>query len=415
MTATLDRPSRRVRPPRRDEAERGRSPRAAGLVAALRAAVLGLLVVGLPVLLVWASDSRSGVGVVDALRSGGRIWLLAHGASLELADGRVALTPVGLLLLPLALVAAAAAAAARATVPTSVRAAARLALWTGAAYAVLSAVVAVASSTAQAAVTPVQALLAGLLVGTAGGLAGALRPSRLWRAAWHLLPARARRLLPAAVLATALLVGAGALLVGSSLAVHGSRAVELSGASDPGAAGGAALLLTGVALAPNAAVWGLSWLSGPGFAVGTGTAVSPFAHDLGPVPAVPLLAALPAQGLPGWLGALALAVPLLAGGLAGRRLLADLDAQLDGQLEAERSPGPLGRGRTALEVGLVGPACGALVAGLAWLSGGAVGGERLAAVGPSPWRVGLAVALAVGTGAVLAVLLRRSEQPRRSA
>jgi hypothetical protein len=409
MTATLDRPSRRVRTPRRDEVEGGRGPRAAGLLAALRAGVLGLLVVGLLVLLVWASDSRSGVGAVDALRSGGRLWLLAHGASLELADGRVALTPVGLLLLPLALVAGAAAAAARATVPVSVRAAARLALWTGAPYAALSTAVALVSSTAQAAVSPVQALLAGLLVGTAGGLLGALRPARLWRAAWHVLPTRARRLLHGSVLATALLAGAGALLVGSSLAVHGSRAVELAGASDPGAAGGAALLLTGVALAPNAAVWGLSWLSGPGFAVGTGTAVSPFAHELGPVPAVPLLAALPAQGLPGWLGVLALAVPLLAGGLAGRRVLADLDAQLDD----ERRPEPLSRSRTALEAALVGPVCGALVAGLAWLSGGAVGGERLTEVGPSPWRVGLSVALAVGTGAVLTTLLRRTDEPAR--
>jgi hypothetical protein len=287
-----------------------------------------------------------------------------------------------------------------------VRAAARLALWTAAPYAALTTVVAVASSTAAAAVAPGQALLAGLLVGTAGGLAGALQPSRLWSAAWHVLPARARRLLRAATLGAALLTGAGALLVGASLAVHGGRAVELSAASDPGAAGGAALLLTGLALVPNAVVWGLSWLSGAGFAVGTGTAVSPFAHELGPVPAVPLLAALPAQGLPGWLGALALLVPLLAGGLAGRRVLADLDALLDEQ----RRPEPLSRGRTALEAVLVGPACGALVAGLAWLSGGAVGGERLAQVGPSPWRVGLAVALAVGTGALLAVLLRRVQE-----
>jgi hypothetical protein len=124
---------------------------------------------------------------------------------------------------------------------------------------------------------------------------------------------------------------------------------------------------------------------------------------------VPLLAALPAQGLPGWLGALALAVPLLAGGLAGRRVLADLGAQLDDERRSE----PLGPSRTALEAALVGPLTGALVAGLAWLSGGAVGGARLADLGPSPWRVGLAVALAVGTGAVLAALLRRADEPAR--
>jgi hypothetical protein len=42
-----------------------------------------------------------------------------------------------------------------------------------------------------------------------------------------------------------------------------------------------------------------------------------------------------------------------------------------------------------------------------WLSGGAVGAERLTEVGPSPWRVGLAVGAAVAMGALAAALLRR--------
>jgi hypothetical protein len=201
------------------------------------------------------------------------------------------------------------------------------------------------------------------------------------------------------------LVGAGALLVGVSLAVHGGRAADLAASSDPGAAGGAALLLTGLALAPNAAVWGLSWWSGQGFAVGVGTAVSPFAYSLGPVPALPLLAALPGSAVAGWIGAAALGVPLLAGALAGRLVVGDLEAQWD----EERRPEPLGRARTALEAAAVGPVCGSVVAGLAWLSGGAVGGERLTEVGPSPWRVGLAVAVTVGLGAVAAALVRRRQ------
>jgi hypothetical protein len=154
-------------------------------------------------------------------------------------------------------------------------------------------------------------------------------------------------------------------------------------------------------------VWGLSWCSGAGFAVGVGTAVSPFAHSLGPVPAFPLLAALPGSGVPRWIGVAVLAVPLLAGALAGRLVLADLDAQRD----EERHPELPGRWRTVLEAAAVGPVCGALVAGLAWLSGGAVGGARLTEVGPSPWRVGLAVALAVAVGAAVAALL----QHRRTA
>jgi hypothetical protein len=100
-------------------------------------------------------------------------------------------------------------------------------------------------------------------------------------------------------------------------------------------------------------------------------------------------------------------VPLLAGVLAGRRVLADLDLQAD----EERTPEPPGHGRRVLEAAAVGPVTGAVVTGLAWLSGGAVGGQRLTEVGPSPWRVGLAVAVAVGVGAVLAALLRRGDLP----
>jgi hypothetical protein len=403
----MERSSRRARPPRRTDVEVRRSPRIVGLTAALRAAGLGLLAVVLPVLLVWAADSRSGVDAAEALRSGGRIWLLAHGASLELSDGRVALTPLGLLLLPVWLVAGAATSAARASVPATVRAGVLLALWTAVPYGVIAALVAAVSTSPTAHVALVQALLAGLLVGTAGGLLGALRPSRLWRAAWHLLPARGRRLLRGALGATVVLVGAGAMLVAGSLAIHGARAAELAAASDPGAAGGAGLLLTGLALTPNAVVWGLSWWSGAGFAVGVGTVVSPFAHALGPVPAFPLLAALPGAGLPQWVGGAALAVPMLAGALAGRLVLADLEVQRD-----EERLEPLGPGRTALEAAAVGPVCGALVAGLAWLSGGAVGGARLAEVGPSPWRVGLAVAVAVSVGALAAALLRRRTAQR---
>ena len=43
------------------------------------------------------------------------------------------------------------------------------------------------------------------------------------------------------------------------------------------------------------------YLVGPGFALGTGTVVSPAEVDLGPVPALPVLAAIPADGpAPGW-------------------------------------------------------------------------------------------------------------------
>lgn len=404
MTSTIDRPARPARNPRRPSAdEPPRSPRALGAAAALWAAAAGLLLVLMPVLLVWGTDSRSGTGAVDAVRFAGRIWLYAHGATLDVPDGRLALTPLGLLLVPLLLLARLAASAAHACGPTTPAQALRLALWTGGPYAVLALLVSLLVAGPDVHVSPLLALLGGLVTGTVGALAGALRPARLWRAAWYLLPPHARRLATASGGALAVLLGAGALLVGGSLVAHFGQAVELARASDPGAAGGAGLLLAGLALVPNAVVWGASWLAGPGFAVGVGTAVGPYAHELGPVPALPLLAGLPGSGVPEWVAVLLLAVPLLAGALAGLVVVEDLSDDLPSW------------GRTALEAAAVGPAVGVVVGLLAWLSGGAAGGERLAQLGPSPWRVALAVTATVAVGSVVAALARRQrflEHPR---
>jgi hypothetical protein len=398
MTDTLNRPTRTVpRPPRRPVAEEpARSPLALGAAAALWAAVVGLFCVVAPVLLVWATDSRSGVGWGEATRTAGRFWLVAHGASLDVPGGRYALTPLGLLLVPVALVVRFTSSAAADLRGSSARPAARLAAAATAAYGVLALLVAVACTGPDVHVSPVQSLLAGLVVGAVGAGIGILRPGRLWRVTWHRLSPRTRRLTGATAAATALLLGAGALLVGGSLAVHGSRAAGLTAASDPGALGGVALLLACLALVPNAVVWGVAWLAGPGFAVGAGTGVGPFGHELGPVPALPLLAALPAGGVPEWVAVLVLALPLLAGAVAGRLLTAELGDDC------------ASAGRTVAEAAAVGPAVGAVFLVLAWLSGGAVGGERLVEVGPSPWAVALALTATVAVGSVVGALLRRA-------
>ena len=398
MTETLSRPSRpSTLPPRRSVAEEPRrSPLAAGAAAALWAALAGLLCVALPVLLVWAADSRSGMTSTEVLRSGGRLWLLAHGASLDVPGGRFALTPLGLLLLPLALVARFARNAARDLGTGTVPQARRLAFAVALPYAVLALLVAVVCTGPDVHVSPVQSLLAGLLVGGVGAFVGAVRGAGLWSALREARSPRTRRLTAACAGATALLVGAAALLVAGSLALHFPQAVDLARASEPGALGGAALLLACLALVPNALVWGVTWLAGPGFAVGVGTAVSPFDHELGAVPALPLLAALPGGGIPEWAAVLVLGVPVLAGAIGGTVVatgLADDAASWR---------------RTVLEALPVGPLCGLVVGLLAWLSRGAAGGDRLVEVGPSPWSVALAVTATVAVGAGAGALVRRA-------
>lgn len=392
MTETLQPPTAAPAPaPPDDAGPRPRRPLVAGAAAAVIAAVLGLLAVGLPVLLLSAADPRADVSLVDAVRAAGQLWLVVHGATLELPSGPFALTPLGLLVVPLLLLARAGRAVARELRATSLRGAVQAALVVAAPYTAATGAVALASGTAVGQPDGVSALLHGLGIALLGAGAGALRPDRLERVAWLRLDARVRRVLPAVLGAGAVLSAAGALLVGASLALHLERGADLTAATAPGPVGGAGLLVLGLALVPNAVVWAVSWLAGPGFAVGVGTDVSPFGHELGAVPALPLLAALPAGAAPPWVGLPALLLPLSAGVVAGHLL-------------HRSAASPASRLRALFDAAAAGASCGALWAALAWLSGGAVAGLRLAEVGPSPWRVGLAVAAEVGLG-VLAVRL----------
>lgn len=389
MTETLPRPplprprarSPQARSPRRPDALR------AGLPAAAWALAAGLVAVAVPVLVVWVSDSRTGAGAAAALRAVAQVWLVAHAAALDVPGGRLGLAPLGLLALPLALLWRAGRHAATAHTVGTLADAARLTAGVAGPYALGAALVGGAARTGGVQPVVLDTLLAPLVVAVVGAGAGVLRGAQLWPALLAQVPAGVRLLLPAAAGALAALLGAGALLAGGSLAVHGGRALELTRGVDAGLVGGFALLLLGVALLPNAVVWGACWLAGPGFAVGSGTSVSPLSASLGPVPALPLFAALPGGALPLWAGLLVFVVPLSAGAVAGRLL--------------ER------RGGSLLDAALAGPGAGVLLALLAWLSGGPLGGGRLAAVGPSPWQVGLALAVAVSAGACGWLAVRR--------
>ncbi|HWH29807.1 MAG TPA: DUF6350 family protein, partial [Mycobacteriales bacterium] len=216
---------------------------------------------------------------------------------------------------------------------------------------------------------------------------GAAWGTGLLAAALARLPARSRRVVDAALVAGGVLAAAGAGLVALALVLDAGTAAELAGGPEPGAVGGVGLLLTGVALAPNAVVLAVAWLAGPGFAVGTGTAVSPFATEIGALPALPLVAALPGGPPPGFAVA-ALAVPVLAGALAGRLLARSAGARLVDAL-------------------MCGVLAGAATGVLAVVAGGPLGDERLADVGPSAPAVALAVAVEVAGGALVAMAVAR--------
>ena len=386
MTETLSRPS--ARPPAAAAPDRTLLLEAA--VAALGVAVRGLLLLGVPVLLVWWAEDRSGTSAADALRAVGQLWLVAHGAWLELPDGRLGLTPLGLVLLPLVLCRR---AGQRLAEDRPERSTLRTGLALAVPYAVVAGLLTVPAESDALRPLPLVAAGSALVLaaaGTAWGVHAGRRPGTPPR-----LPARVRLCAAGAAGALVALCAAAALVVAVALALDGGAAVELADSTEPGAVGGLGLTAAGAALAPNAVLWVVAWFAGPGFALGTGTTVRPFAVELGPVPALPLLAALPAGPPPTWLGVLCLAVPVLAGAVGGvliarRRLPASW----------------AGAARDALGCGvLAGAVAGVLLA----LSGGPLGGGHLATVGPSAWQVAplLSVEIAAGAGVALALACRR--------
>ena len=399
MTATLKpvlktaerRPVARPAPPPRRSAPGVLAP---GVLAAGWSLGAGLVTVALPVLLAWATDSRSGSGASAATRTVAQLWLLGHGTWLAVPGGQVGLIPLGLLALPLLLLHRAGRHSTRTLPVADLREAAALTVAIVAPYALAAAIVAAAAATEAIRPDPVRALVGAFLVAAVGAGSGVLREARLLGTVSR-LPARVRRLAVGTAAATAVLLAGGAVAAGVSLALHAGRTTALASATAPGLVGGVALLLLGLLLTPNAAVWGLSWTAGPGFAVGVGTSVGPLGTTLGPVPAFPLLAALPGGDAPLWFGAVALAGPLAAGVVGGLLLARRLRIS--------------STATAALEASLLGPCAGLAVATLCGLSGGPLGGGRLAAVGPSPWRVGLAIALevAVPAAAAAAVVVHR--------
>lgn len=187
--------------------------------------------------------------------------------------------------------------------------------------------------------------------------------------------------LAAAVALAALIVGSYAELIRMYESLHGEWA------------GGLALTAGQLAILPNLVVWTASWFVGPGFALGTGSAISPLGSVAGPLPAIPVLGAIPQGELA--FGFAGLAVPVVAGFLAGVATRASLRRALDGPA-----------GWRAVPVAVGGGAVGGTVMGLlAWASAGSAGPGRFAQVGPDPLAVGLVAALefALSVGIGLAV------------
>jgi len=175
------------------------------------------------------------------------------------------------------------------------------------------------------------------------------------------------RAIPRAIVAGVLaaLVG-GVVVFLSALITHREQVIALTVQLNPGWVGGIILALIQLFYAINVIMWCVSWSFGPGFTMGDGSVVSLMGTNLGLLPAFPLTAALPvgteAHSL-AWL-----AFPIAAGAVSAIMILRVRPrARFD---------------ETALVGGLSAVLSGLAVVGLAALTPGALGIDRLSHMGP---------------------------------
>ncbi|WEO95774.1 DUF6350 family protein [Streptomyces sp. FXJ1.172] len=392
---------------------RDRSPGlAASILGGALAAGLGLGSFAVLVMALWVSSPYPDSGPGGAMHVAAALWLLAHGVELARTDTLsgaplpVGVTPLLLLALPVWLLYRAARDAVDAPTdadgPPPVPA---QTVWTGVVLGYLAVGIPAALYCGGAELRPswLWVTVCLPLVATASAAAGVWSaygcPREPVLSALRVVPDPVRRLVfgadarprlgtavRAAGAATTVLLGGGALLLAVSLVWHGGAARASFLQLTEGWTGRFAVLLLGIALIPNAAVWAASYALGPGFVLGAGHLVHPLASHPAPLlPPFPLLAAVPDAGpgaLPNWLTGL---VPVAAGVTAGWFVARGaVRGPVKGKEVSARWPAA----RTAGVVLLTAAVCTAACALLATLAGGPLGVAALARFGPVWWQTG---------------------------
>lgn len=159
--------------------------------------------------------------------------------------------------------------------------------------------------------------------------------------------------------------------------------------------GGIAVTAGQLMLLPNFILYGMAWISGVGFAIGDGSWVSPLTTELGPLPNLPLFAALPVQP---WSGSLLFVlVPILAG-----FILTVMSTRFLDEVRWEYAT----RASAAIALAFV---TTVLVALTTWIAtefaAGSVAPGRLSVVGPNPWLFALAIGIEVGLGVFIGAVV----------
>jgi hypothetical protein len=394
-----------------------------GALETAQAAIISALAAVAPIVAVWATAGFQNTAFDSLARLAGQAWLLIHGVPLELAAvgpgaagkagyGMLTLIPLGLTLIPFLLAWRAGRRLARASYTDQLWQA-LLGSWV--VYSAFGAATGFVCRTADVVINLWYAMLIPLIPFALGMVVGARREAGSWSrligvdaVAWISRTSQHSRwagsylasAAKAGFVALAFALALSCALLAADLLIHWNLVISVYEALDAGAMGGAALTLAQLGFLPNLAVFALAWTSGAGFAMGVGSQVGPLGTATGPLPSIPVFAAIPSGSLD--YGFVALVVPVLAGVLAGWWFLREGENHFDEWLSIKVHARWFTATVSTLGLGvLIGAVSGLLAGALAWLAGGSAGLGRLTEIGPDPLWMAVWLAAEVGIGVVI--------------
>ncbi len=387
MTDLLSRPSTRTSS---KEEVLGRPLNVSAALAALAAAGTAMAACMVLAVIGWfLADAGAHGQTTDALRVGADAWLAGHGSRVSLAGVPLGIVPLTLTgLIALVLYRFGRWAAASSAAPEDDRSVVLAATVFTGLYVVIAVITCVLVSRDSASPGLGRTIVGVLLLSGGAGTLGLATGAGRLRSWVDRVPGWIRSVVHGAVVTCLLFAAAASVLVVVALVLGISEAVTMMSGLQLGAGDYVMYLLATLAVAPNAVLLGAAYLLGPGFAVGTGTVVSPTVVALGPVPAFPLLAALPGSGPTSQWALWLLAVPVLAAVLGAVR------AQRAYRVPAYDSAALRGFGS--------GFGAALLTTLAIALAGGPMGTGRMADIGASTGEVLVAAVMAMSLGGLVA-------------
>ncbi len=201
--------------------------------------------------------------------------------------------------------------------------------------------------------------------------------------------------------ASAGLIGVGAIALTVRFALGGAQALAIYQGLQVDVAGATALTLGQLAYLPTAVVWAVSWLAGPGFAMGTDAVANPVVTTPTVLPPIPMFALVPQHSSVWWLAIVL--VPILVGALAGWLVRGRLEVAGNAALSAN-APVRLHIGHRALVALLITVLTAGVWALFAVATSGSIGPGVLTHLGPDPLLLAAALAAEIGVGSAIMLL-----------